>query len=161
MGKFFSRTGGASNIAGVETGARKSLLSGVPKGVMGGAAWMGISTAMNVSGGDNLGTGLAKAGVETALWAYAPWIMGAHMAATTIPDLAISGQQWMRQREDAYKMNYYRGTVGGNYVDTQRAATMRQAAVQAINGSKLNARSALGGEAKILSEQAHRPQGGY
>jgi hypothetical protein len=36
-------------------------------------------------------------------------------------------------------------------MDTQRAQTMRQAAVQAIQGSKLNARSALGGEAQIFA----------
>jgi hypothetical protein len=48
------------------------------------------------------------------------------------------------------------GIVGGNYMDTQRALTMRQAAVQAIQGSKLNARSALGGEARILAAQWHK-----
>ena len=39
----------------------------------------------------------------------------------------------------------------GDFVDTRGAQTMRQATVQAIQGSKMNARSALGGEAKILS----------
>jgi hypothetical protein len=36
------------------------------------------------------------------------------------------------------------------YQDTQQAATMRQAAIQAIQGSKLNARNALGGEAAMM-----------
>lgn len=36
------------------------------------------------------------------------------------------------------------------YKDTQQAITMRQAAVQAIQGSRMNARSALGGEARLM-----------
>lgn len=37
-----------------------------------------------------------------------------------------------------------------SYQDTQQAATMRQAAVQAIQGSKLNARNSLGSEAALM-----------
>jgi hypothetical protein len=37
-----------------------------------------------------------------------------------------------------------------SYQDTQPAMTMRQAAIQAIQGSKLNARNALGGEAALM-----------
>ncbi|WP_460291639.1 hypothetical protein [Bacillus cereus] len=156
MSKFFSRTPSGSNMAGMETTAKRSLLNGK----MGGGAWLGVSTVMNVSSGDDLGTGLAKAGVETALWSYAPMLMTAHTLATTVPDMAIGFQQWKRKQEDQYKLNYMRGTVGGNYMDTQRAATMRQASVEAINGSKLNARSALGGEAKILAQNQFRNQKG-
>ena len=40
--------------------------------------------------------------------------------------------------------------VGGNYIDTQQAYTMRQRAVQAIQSSHMNARSALGNTARMM-----------
>ena len=45
---------------------------------------------------------------------------------------------------------YYRPGFGGNYQDTQAAYTMRQRGVQAMQASKLNARSVLGSEARTF-----------
>lgn len=42
------------------------------------------------------------------------------------------------------------GNLYGPYRDTQQVATMRQASLQAISQSHMNARSALGGEAALL-----------
>jgi len=42
--------------------------------------------------------------------------------------------------------------MGGDYVDTERAATMRQRAVQEMSGSLLNARSVLGQEALLMHQ---------
>ncbi|MFP3359475.1 hypothetical protein R0K17_19275, partial [Planococcus sp. SIMBA_143] len=50
-----------------------------------------------------------------------------------------------------WNKQHLQGTIGGGYMDTQRALTMRQAAVQSIEASKMNSRSSLGGEARILS----------
>ena len=117
-----------------------------------GAVGVGIDTAFNLAGGDNLGTSLMKAGVTGALTVSNPALFGtitglqlAGEAAFGVAKYSYQQQQWWN-REFSYNNN-----VGGSYVDTQRAATMRQAAVQAIQGSRLNARSALGQEAKIMN----------
>ena len=60
-------------------------------------------------------------------------------------------QEFKHQKEQWWKAQYATSNVVGDFVDTRGAQTMRQATVQAIQGSKMNARSALGGEAKILS----------
>jgi hypothetical protein len=52
-----------------------------------------------------------------------------------------------------YKMmeqNYTAGQIGGGYVDTKAAYTMRQAAVQALQQSRINGNMVLGNEASFL-----------
>ena len=116
-----------------------------------------VDAAMNMAGGDDAGTAILKAGASAALWHTAPGIMAAYTFATTAPQLASAGYTWHRQQKQWWNSQHMQGTVGGNYVDTQRALTMRQAAVEAIQGSKMNARSALGGEARILNGNWNRP----
>ena len=63
---------------------------------------------------------------------------------------AVSGiPSAFRQQESNYNQ-LMRPNLGGNYQDTQQALTMRQAGVQAIQQSKMNARSALGTEASRM-----------
>ncbi|MDK2600728.1 hypothetical protein QO179_24850 [Bacillus stercoris] len=143
--------GGAGNAAG-----QQSLRSGskfLTKGTLGFGA---LDTAMNMAGGDDFGTALGKGAASAALWYTAPGMMWAYTAATTVPQAVGAGYQWYRQQKDWWNSAHLQGTVGGNYQDTQRALTMRQAAVEAIQGSKLNARSALGGEARILNQNWSR-----
>ena len=110
-----------------------------------------LSVPLNMAAGDDAGTAVLRAGAETALWYTAPALMGIQMAATMIPQMAGAGYQWHKGKASQWQQAHLQGQVGGNYMDNQRALTMRQAAVEAIQGSKLNARSALGGEARILS----------
>jgi hypothetical protein len=116
-----------------------------------------LSVPLNMAAGDDAGTAVLRAGAETALWYTAPAIMGIHMAATMTPQAVGAVNQWHRGKVNQWQKAHLRGQVGGNYQDSQRAMTMRQAAVEAIQGSKLNARSALGGEARILSAGWTRP----
>ncbi|HDR4737017.1 TPA: hypothetical protein QCR36_004071 [Bacillus cereus] len=130
--------------------------SGKKLATAGGLAF-GADTAMNLYGGDDLGTSVMKAGVTGALAASNPVLF----TGVTIASMAQEGywglQQFNHQKKQWWNAQYATNNrVGGNYVDTQRAQTMRQAAVQAIQGSKMNARSALGGEAKILNPYASR-----
>jgi hypothetical protein len=82
------------------------------------------------------------------------------MTAHMIGQLGVQGYtaayNWQRQKRADWNNAHLQGMVGGNYQDSQRALTMRQAAVEAIQGSKLNARSALGGEARILNSNWNR-----
>jgi hypothetical protein len=111
---------------------------------------------MNMSAGDDAGTAVLKAGASTALWYTAPGIMTAYSIASAVPQVASAGYQWYQKQQSWWSTAHLNGQVGGNYQDSQRALTMRQAAVQAIQGSKLNARSALGGEARILNNNWNR-----
>ena len=106
---------------------------------------------MNMKQGDDFGTALVKSAATTAMFAMFPVATTVAYMAPVGYEVSKAGYEWWRAKEAEYQRMYQKGTLGGGYVDTQQAITMRQAAVQAIQGSKLNARSALGGEAKILA----------
>ncbi|ANE86631.1 MULTISPECIES: hypothetical protein [Bacillus] len=115
-------------------------------------AIFGYNVARGLHGGDSLGTSVAKASIKGVLSASNPVLFG----VVTWGSLAQKGYwgllEFNHQREQWWKAQYATSNVvGGKFLDTRGAQTMRQAAVQAIQGSKMNARSALGGEAKILS----------
>lgn len=117
-----------------------------------GAVGFGADLGMNLHSGDDLGTAAVKASVTGVLSASNPLLFGGISLASAGIDAYWGIQQFNHQKKQWWNKQYsYDNRVGGNYQDTQRAMTMRQAAVQAIQGSKLNARSALGGEAKILN----------
>lgn len=129
---------------------------------MAGAA-IGLSgvyseTKASLDNGNSLSTSLFKSGVSYALWQTNPGLM----MATTFAPMAIDGMKSAHQFRRARGEEIYRdsrgpsGMVGTGFQDTQQAYTMRQAAVQQIQGNKLNARSALGGEARIFSNQYRR-----
>lgn len=128
--------------------AKKIGLGGVGIGA-------GIDTFMNMKQGDDFGTAALKGVATGMLWATMPGIMTAHLAATTAPGMINAANQYKRQKESWWYKQHL-PNFGGQYQDTQRAQTMRQSAVQAIQGSKLNARSALGGEARLLSQGMYR-----
>lgn len=122
-----------------------------------GGLGFGIDAASNIYMGDDLGTSVAKASVTGVLAASNPVLFGGVMAASIAKDAYWGVKQFNMQKKQWWNAQYAtNNTVGGNYMDTQRAQTMRQASVQAIQGSKLNARSALGGEAKIMNPYATR-----
>lgn len=114
-----------------------------------------IDTYMNVQNGDNFGTAAVKGAFSGMLWSTMPGVMMAATVAPLVPAAVKGAHNWKREKE-AWWNQQFLPNFGGNYQDTQRALTMRQAAVQQIQGSKLNGRSALGGEAKLLSANYHR-----
>ncbi len=123
----------------------------------GGSLIFGVDTAMNLHDGNDLGTSVMKAGVTTVMSASNPGLYFGLTAASMAGEGYWALQNFKYQKKQWWNAQYaYNNEVGGNYVDTQRAQTMRQAAVQAIQGSKMNARSALGGEAKILNPYSQR-----
>jgi hypothetical protein len=134
----------------------KSMKPGVGLLTKGNIGFGVIDAGMNMAAGDDAFTAVGKAAVSTALWYTAPGIMTAHLAATTVPSMVGAGVQWHKKQKAGWNQAHLQGMVGGNFQDSQRALTMRQAAVQAIQGSKMNARSALGGEARILSNNWNR-----
>lgn len=139
------------NLAGAA--ARKKFNIG-PGGVgMGALGFFDFKS--NMDAGDSFGVAGAKWAATSIGFAVAPWLTTTAMMAPAAMESVQAAHMYRRERgeqiEEMKRSHRGVGTVGGNYVDTQRAATMRQAAVQAIQGSKMNARSALGGEARIFN----------
>lgn len=125
------------------------------KGLTGvGVGGIAVDTYLNMKAGDDLGLAATKAVGTGMMWYAAPGLMGAHFAASSTIAGVNAYNQWKKKRVGEWQKNFYRGRVGGDYQDTRRAQTMRQAAVQKIQGSKLNGRSALGGEAQILAARS-------
>lgn len=101
----------------------------------------------------------AKAGTLGLLRYSNPIAMGIFDAAPMLYDGYKAANDFRKRRNGEIRAdisNARNNVIGGNYVDTQQAQTMRQAALQQIQGNKLNARSALGGEARIFSPYAAR-----
>jgi hypothetical protein len=119
------------------------------------AAGMVIDTALNMKSGDDFGTAAVKGAFTGMLWTTAPWVMGAMELGKAAPAVYEGIYNWKRQKEQWWNQQYL-PNFGGNYQDTRRALTMRQAAVEAIQGSKMNARSVLGGEARLMSNSFQR-----
>lgn len=125
----------------------------VGKGMVGMAAFDMYS---NVQSGDDVGTAAVKAGANYMLWDAMPGPMMALTVAPALAQGAMAAGTFINKKQQWWNMQFKNtGVVGGNYVDSQRALTMRQAAVQAIQGSKLNARSALGGEARLFANNPY------
>lgn len=142
-------------------GAGKKGMSAVPGGAISKTVLGMTAFDMygNVQAGDDIGTAGVKAGANYMLWAALPGPMTAFTFGPALAGAAMQTGTFINKKQQWWNQQFRPGnTVGGNYMDTQRAQTMRQAAVQAIQGSKLNARSALGGEAQIF---ANNPWNSY
>lgn len=138
------------NIRDAGTYAKNALKGkGLGIGVGGAALDLGINAFFKMREGNNIGTALIKAVPESIAWAIAPGIMGTMLAAQIAPALVQGYMAANSTLRGKYNQNHKAGTQF-SYQDTKAALTMRQASVQAIQGSKMNARNALGGEASLM-----------
>lgn len=115
-----------------------------------------VDVNRKVNEGHSITGAVAKSAVETALYSMNPGLM----TAIQLTPLAIQGvqaaQQYRRGKaEQMLSAGNASQRVGNGFMDTAQAQTMRQAALQQIQGNKLNARSALGGEARIFSNRRY------
>jgi hypothetical protein len=118
-------------------------------GIGGAAIDLGLNSFANMQSGDSASTAVIKAIPESIAWAVSPGVMTVYTAAQLLP-VAMNGYMTAdRTLSSKYNRNHSAGTMF-TYQDTNQAVTMRQAAVQAIQGSKMNARNALGGEAALM-----------
>lgn len=132
---------------------KKSLSNRAKFGAFAGTAV--IDTILNIHDGDDFGTAAVKGAFDGMLLVTAPYVMGA-IELGQIGSAAYAGYHQYQRQQQSWWNKQFAPNFGGNYQDTRRAQTMRQAAVEAIQGSKLNARSALGGEAKIFAQNFNR-----
>jgi hypothetical protein len=127
-------------------------LGKIPKGeVFGFAIGAGLDMMDSVSQGRGVGESAFKAVASGVMWnMIGGGTATALMLAPVVPALASAVLAKNDQLASQHRMNRDPGNLNFSYTDTQQALTMRQAAVQAIQGSKMNARSALGGEARLM-----------
>lgn len=127
-------------------------LKGLPKGsLMTFATTVGFETLAGTTEGRGLGTALTRGvGMGFVEAAIGPWAYSALWMASSVPSMAQGYMGWEDRLRSQQRSRRDPGNMNFSYTDTEAAYTMRQSAVQAIQGSKLNARSALGGEAKLM-----------
>lgn len=125
--------------------------AGTTLGVKGHAIGMG----MNVAGEKAAGRGWGEAVAHGAFWhAAGTMIKGAGLVPVAAMGVKAGvGSYLDHKRHGQSKLQpYYQGGFGGGYQDTEQAATMRQRGVQALQESKMNARSVLGSEARTFHQ---------
>ena len=99
--------------------------------------------------GHSRGTALFQAALETVFYNQFPVAMWGQLGYTVLSAGAPALQQW-KQKRDRWWNSLARPNVGGGFMDTAQAQTMRQRSVQQIQKSHLNARSALGNEGRLM-----------
>ena len=125
---------------------------------MGGIA---IGTGLELGGrllsGEKLSLGtIAKSAIAgTAYELIHPGLLLATTGATLLSAAGVAMYGSARNQQQRWKDNRQTG-MRATYTDSQQALTMRQAAVQAIQGSRMNARNALGGEAAMMHRSWYR-----
>ena len=149
----------ASNATSLGRTALKKGATAAVKNPLAALEILGTGSSMKyrMNNGDSFMSAAFKETVENALYASNPAIMSAiQMAPLAYQGVKAAHDFRKRKSEEMHDMRYNMyGKIGGNYMDTSRAVTMRQAAVQQIQGNKLNARSALGGEARIFANNIY------
>lgn len=149
----------ASNATSLGRTALKKGATAAVKNPLAALEILGTGSSMKyrMNNGDSFMSAAFKETAENALYASNPAIMSAiQMAPLAYQGVKAAHDFRKRKSEELHDMRYNMyGKIGGNYMDTSRAVTMRQAAVQQIQGNKLNARSALGGEARIFANNIY------
>lgn len=110
---------------------------------------VGLNTFFNIKEGNSISTSLIKGTLQAIPYAIMPGPMFTYDLTRAGVALAKAAHQYNRVLSQKYT-NMINPQPRFTYMDTRQALTMRQAAVQAIQGSKLNARNALGGEAALM-----------
>lgn len=157
MGKFSGLKSVASTAKNQITTASNAMGMSAP-----GMLYIGAATYGEIKGyqqtGSSFESAVTKAGAASLVRSFSP-VAGAAMDFGPLAyDGLVSANRFRRQKtEDYWSYSHPENVIGsGMYQDSAQAQTMRQAAVQQIQGNKLNARSALGGEAKLFSPLSNR-----
>ncbi len=100
---------------------------------------------------NTFGSALGKSLVESAAaMAVGPGVYIAARVGMPITRAAFTAGPIAYRAKEASWNQYHKPNLGGSYIDTQQAATMRQAGIQAIQSSRLNGRNMLGNEASMM-----------
>lgn len=130
--------------------------TGIKKASVAGATGsFAVNTGMELLMGAPLTTAVGRGAFMTAWEIASPWTFGAYVGGKMLSGLGSAvnsaAQNTARDIEySRYNPNArFQNNMGFNPMN-QQVATMRQASVQAIQGSKMNARNAIGSEAALM-----------
>lgn len=145
----------ANPASNVGKGAWNKLSTSFTKLPKGGLVGFGVSAAWTAGASINEGNGIGESLVQGAAMGVVEnviggWTLAALQLAPAMPALARGYVNYQDKLNSKYRSRRDSSNMNFSYTDTQQAYTMRSAAVQAIQESKLNARSALGGEARLM-----------
>ena len=132
--------------AGVLKSLTKSTTSNIGLGQH--AIGLGMSVGMEaITSGGSFSQALAKGVFWYGADAVAP---GAFWLGPMSSAVGSATQAYIEEKRYGTSkiQKYYRGNFGGEFRDSQNGYTMRQRGVQAMQQSKINARSVLGSEAR-------------
>lgn len=134
----------------IAKGAVEGSSKGMSNAFLGAATGMGMNVAFEKMSGASTGDAV-KNGV---MWYAGEQLLGGGlMMVPMLVQGAEAGYGAYRDHKLYGKgkiAQHYKSNFGGNYQDTQQAYTMRQRGVQAMQASRMNARSVLGSEARTL-----------
>lgn len=133
-------------ILGFGSAVKGGMKSGFAEHAIGIGTMIGFE---KIAGGEGWGEAVANG----AFWYGAEKLIPGAMTLSMITEGAKMGYE-MYHEDKLYGQGkiqqYYHAGFGGNFNDTQQAYTMRQRGVQALQQSKMNARSVLGSEARTF-----------
>ena len=100
--------------------------------------------------GEGISDAVARGGMFSLAHSIAPRAFLPAAIGTAVAGPIVSAAADSYHRQESRWNQYFRPNIGGDYQDTEAALTMRSAAVQAIQQSKMNTRSALGTEGSMM-----------
>jgi hypothetical protein len=116
-----------------------------------------LGTGMGMASGESFGRALLEGAAYDVAYALAPGAVNAKMAYDMITTMGPIVRDVNRMKREQWEASFHHNMAGRPWVDTEASATMRQRAVQAIQNSKLNARSVLGQEASLMHQGLATP----
>jgi len=140
----------AFGLGSLARGVAKGSSKGMASVATGAVAGIGMNTAFEKMMGSDNATALKNG----TMWYVGERLVGQGvMMIPMVAEAAQAGYSMYRDHQLYGKgeiAQYYKSNFGGNFQDTQQAYTMRQRGVQAMQQSRMNARSVLGSEARTL-----------
>lgn len=113
------------------------------------AIGFGMNVGMEKFSGESTGKAIAKG----AMWTVADAYIGGAMLVPMFVDMGKAAYTY-KHEHDLYGQGqlakFYKAGFGSGFNDNYATATMRQRGVQALQQSKMNARSVLGSEARTF-----------
>lgn len=138
----------ANNTKAVEY-LKPGRLSKTTLGAKAALADLALGTFAGVRSGKSFGSALVQGAGEALAFGMMPGPMMAYYGGMMAGAGVKAGMQAQTRIEGEYRQRVD-PNPNFSYRDSQQALTMRQAGIQAIQGSKMNARNALGGEASLM-----------
>lgn len=107
------------------------------------------SYKQDVNSGMSRGEALFRNVADTIVGEMFPVLSGARFVYQMTKTGVQITDSLQRQRNSYYN-SLFNPNLGGDYLDTRPAATMRQRAMNIINRTQINARTFLGNEARMM-----------